>query len=345
MLLVGAFALAATLALVAAALHHDHSVSPPHGPYTATGWTFGDRSSLREAAQAGGLNAVSADWLQSRADGSVVAPREVPGFLASVRARHLEPWITLTDYDQSRQRFDPSIAAAILASPRAMRRQVAAVAAWCRSRDVAGLDLDWEALTAEQRDRYSVFVGLLAAALHHDGRRLAVDVFPKTSEPGTWDAPQAQDWTRLGKSADFVNVMTYNYSGSWSGPGPLSPPAWMDAVLSFAATRIAPAKIVMGVGLYGRTWHGSQTADLTWADVQRIVARDHPRRSRDGSGELRLEYSDSGGAHVAYFPDARAVAVKLRMMLRDHPGIAGIACWQMGQADPGVWPRIHQLLH
>jgi spore germination protein YaaH len=51
---------------------------------------------------------------------------------------------------------------------------------------VDGVDVDWEALTAEQRGRYAAFVEELARRLHRDGRLIAVDVYPKTREPGWW---------------------------------------------------------------------------------------------------------------------------------------------------------------
>src|SRR5690606_28392196 len=140
-----------------------------------------------------------------------------------------------------------------------------------REHGVAGVDVDWEAVKAVRRDEFSAFVEQLARRLHRDGRLIAVDVYPKVSEPGGWDGPRAQDWARLGRAVDQFRVMTYNYSGSWSGPGPLAPPDWMDRVLRFAESRVPADRVVMGIGFYGREWHADgTTADLVWADVRAI---------------------------------------------------------------------------
>jgi len=40
--------------------------------------------------------------------------------------------------------------------------------------------------------------------------------------------------------------MTFDYSGSWSEPGPISPPPWAEEVLAFAETRVPASKIMMG---------------------------------------------------------------------------------------------------
>ena len=123
----------------------------PRGPYLIGAWTFGDRGSLARAVDAGAIDEVSVDWLQSRADGSVAAPRADAGFIAEARKQDCRVIVTLTDYDEATHRFDPAIAAAILASAETRRRHVAAVADWCRDQGVDGVDVDWEALTAAQR--------------------------------------------------------------------------------------------------------------------------------------------------------------------------------------------------
>ena len=172
-----------------------------------------------------------------------------------------------------------------------------------------------------------------------------MDVFPKTSEPGAWSIPRAQDWARLGGAVDEFHVMTYNYSGSWSGPGPLSPPGWMDRVLTFAETQVPAGKVFMGLGFYGRDWRGATTTDLVWRDVQRIRSAHHPRQGRAVSGELVLNYGTGASRHTVYFPDARAIAAKLAHDAARHPHIRGVFCWLMGQEDPAVWQVLRKGLH
>ena len=317
----------------------------PHGPYLIGAWTFGDRASLRRAVAAGAIDEVSVDWLQSRADGSLEAPKYDAGFISLARRDDCRVFVTLTDYDEATHRFDPAISAAILAGPGSRRRHAAAVAVWCHEHHVDGVDVDWEAVKGSRRDDYSKFVADLAEALHHDGRKIAVDVYPKTREPGGWDGPRAQDWKALGRKVDEFRVMTYNFSGSWSAPGPLSPPAWMNRILDFAETQVTPRKIVMGVGFYGRDWCGSTTTDLVWADVERIREADKPRETRGPSAELSLTYRRDSARHTAFFPDAQAIDAKLQMMLEHHPGIRGISCWIMGQEDPATWKVLRERLH
>jgi spore germination protein YaaH len=336
----GCVSVAAAFAL-ASALDDDR----PHGPYLIGAWTFGDRDSLAAAVKAGAIDEVSVDWLQSRSDGSVTAPRLDTGFIEQARREDCRVFATLTDYDEARHAFDPAIPAAILETPATRRRHAAAVAAWCRTYDVAGVDVDWEALRAKDRDAFSAFVEELARRLHADGRLIAVDVVPKLDDSGSWSTPRAQDWARLGRAVDQFRVMTYNYSGSWSGPGPLSPPDWMDRVLTYAETQVPPRSIVMGLGFYGRDWQGPTTRDLVWGDVQAIRAGSNPKEMRTGSRELYLRYQAGDEVHEAYFPDAAAIRAKVAMMLSRHPHLRGVYAWQMGQEDPRAWRELARALH
>ena len=337
---VGIVAVAAAFAL-ASALDDDR----PSGPYLIGAWTFGDRASLATAVKAGALDEVSVDWLQSRADGSVAAPRLDTAFIAEAKRKDCRVFATLTDYDEATHTFDRSIPAAILETESTRRRHAAAVAAWCKDHDLAGVDVDWEALKASDRDAFSAFVEELARRLHDDGRLIAVDVVPKLREPGGWDTPRAQDWARLGRAVDQFRVMTYNYSGSWSGPGPLSPPDWIDRVLSYAESQVPPRRIVMGLGFYGRDWQGSTTKDLIWSDVQAIRVGDSPKELRTGSRELYLAYRRVGAVHQAFFPDAAAIRPKVAMMLSRHPHLRGVYAWEMGQEDPHAWRELARALH
>ena len=335
-LLVGLAALVAVF-LVARAVQTGRST---RGPYLLGAWTFGNGASLDRAVKAGALDEVSCDWLQSRADGGVAAPQLDNAFVDRARRAGCRVFVTLTDYDQTSRRFDRRISAAILASPQTRRAHAAAVTGWVKAHGFDGLDVDWEALRGTQRGAFSDFVRVLAAQAHAKGLQVAVDVYPKLTEPGSWDGPRSEDWAALGKAVDQFRIMTYDYSGSWSGPGPLSPPVWVDRVLTFAQTKVAARKIIMGVGLYGRLWHGSRTTDLRWVDLQGIIAREAPRRSRGASRELVLRYRTAGQAAVAYFPDAKALAAKLRVLRQGHPHVGGIYCWLMGEEDPAVWPLI-----
>jgi spore germination protein YaaH len=43
---------------------------------------------------------------------------------------------------------------------------------------------------------------------------------------------------------------------------------------------------------------------------------------------------------VVFYVDRKALAAKLDMLLREHPGVAGIAIWEAKDEDPRFWDVI-----
>jgi spore germination protein YaaH len=204
-----------------------------------------------------------------------------------------------------------------------------------------GVDLDWEALHPADRNRFSVFVTSLANSLHKRRKSLSIAVHAKTSEPGDWDGPKAQDWLKLGAAVDEFKIMTYDYSGPWSAPGPIAPPAWADAVLNHAESLVPPSKIMMGVPFYGYNWQSGSCTDVDWISARALVKRHGATIHRDPSREAVFTYVDDRAAsHTVYFQDRAAISAKLRMLLQKHPAIRGIAIWRMGGEAASFWDEI-----
>jgi len=310
--------------------------------YKVTAWTLGDAASLEAAAAADAVDEVDFDWYHTQADGSVTAEDEDPDLVAAARGYDLNLFATVTNSTSSGTAFSRDVAAAVLASPDRRRRFIDDLLTLVRDMGYDGVDLDWEELRPADRDRFSALVEELAEALHADGRFLSIAVMPKTSEPGEWDNQKYADWSRIGKAADEFKIMTYSFSGPWGDPGPQAPLDWADQVLTFAERKVPPGKIFMGVPFYGFDWHGGSVATVS-GHRGASLARDYGAAvSRDAaSGEATMTFTDDNGeTHTVYFQDRKAVAAKLAALRADHPDIAGISVWVMGQEASGFWPLI-----
>lgn len=316
-------------------------------PYQVSAWTFGDYTSLENACEREAIDEVAVDWYFSRADGRLrVSGDEDPAFVSQARTCRLRVLATVSNWNKVLGDFDPEIAATILASKTSRHRHAVRIVQLCNSKGYDGIDLDWESLRGGDRHRFSAFVEELAWLLHQNDKILAIAVHAKTSEPGSWSGEKAQDWQRLGAAVDEFKIMTYDYSGAWSDPGPIAPPSWAKKVLTFARTCVPAAKILMGIPFYGRDWHDSETADCEYREVQALIAKYQPTVKRHAtSREATFSYTEAEGAdHLVFFQDRRALAAKLAMLLKAHPEIAGIAIWRMGGETPAFWNEIRRQL-
>jgi spore germination protein len=315
------------------------AATPGAGHWQVSAWTFGSRTSLRTANDAGAIGEVQPDWYTVRADGTLVSHGVDPTYVQFAHSLGSQVLATVSNY--SGGDFSPRIAHAILTSDAARAKLVAALTDACTTIGYDGVDLDFESVPAADRGLLSSFVEELAAALHADGRLLAIAVHPKTSEPGDWSGARAEDYARLGAAVDEFQVMTYAYSGPWSGPGPIAPPRWAGRVLDFTVTQVDPAKVWMGLPFYGADWWPGGGSEITWRQATRRLQAHHRRITRTLSREARFTYRDGRGRrHVVYFQDRTALVAKLAVLTKAHPDIAGVAIWVMGGEDPRFWPLL-----
>lgn len=235
---------------------------------------------------------------------------------------------------------DPARVTAMLKTDKALNAHVNTLVSLVRTKGYDGLDVDYESMAAADRSRFSTFITRLASSLHGYGKQLTVAVHAKTAEPGTWSGPQAQDYGAIGRAADRVRVMTYDYSWTTSAAGPIAPLGWVAAVAKFAASVIPPAKVELGVPLYGYDWVGSHGVGVTYDQVQALLSTYAVTPVWDAvAAEHHFSYVAADGAgHEVWYGDATSVASVLTVA--DTYALAGVACWRLGGEDAGVWPVI-----
>lgn len=280
-------------------------------------------------------SSVSPFWYEMSSTGGVVG---YPGagevrIVTGIRSAGVRVVPTITND------FDPVRVGAMLSTARKRTAHVKVLTALAAARNYDGLDIDYENLAATDRNRYSAFITELAAALHRSGRILTVAVHPKTSEPGSWSGPQAQDYAALGKAADRLRVMAYDYSWATSPAGPVAPIAWVADVAAFAARTVGPAKVELGVPLYGYDWVGNRGAGLTHESaVQLMRTHGATRTWNEAAAEASFTYSAGGASHTVWYSDAASVSARLALV--DRYGLSGVAFWRLGGEDPAVWSAV-----
>jgi spore germination protein YaaH len=214
---------------------------------------------------------------------------------------------------------------------------VARIRELVRKHGFDGIDVDYEHLVAADRPFFTAFVTELAAGLHADRKLLSVTLHPKSAEPGPQPKNQAQDYAAIGRVADEVRVMMYDYHWDTSAAGAVAPIAWVRKVMTWAATQVPRHKLVLGVATYGYDWVGKSGTSLMWVDVvRRARARGVAERYDTTAQAPWFSYVDGRGAtHTVWYENARSIAAK-RAVMREL-GLGGMHYWRLGGEDPAVW--------
>jgi chitinase len=202
------------------------------------------------------------------------------------------------------------------ASPQTRADFIESVVAFLRRQAFDGIDLDWEypgeigvpcppAHTCQRPEDKRNFATLvrevrtaLDAAGRADGKRYLATIAAGADDKFVFDSMGSAAWlVELAASLDWINLMTYDYHGSWetvSGlnaplardprdPTPVDArtPVNIDATVSrYLAIGIPPRKLALGLPFYGKGWAGCPAGPRGDGLYQRCAGM---ARSADGS--------------------------------------------------------------
>lgn len=298
-------------------------------------------------ANRGNFNEVS-PWIYGIArNGQIVA--QVPERAAETAAgmdrlrRSGIPLVpTIANVTNGRWAYEP--VADILHDPAAMDQHVTGIVALVKREGYAGIDIDYEDLRATDREAFNTFATRLGEALHAEDKILSIALFAKTSDAGEDQRNVAQDYAAIGRAANEVRLMAYDYHWSASSPGPVAPITWVRQMLDYAKTQIPAHKIVLGVPVAGFDWVEGRGEPVTWLQCfGRTKAFNATLEYDRLSQSPSFRYTDGEGrAHEVWFENAESTTAKLEAA--KGAGIRGVYLWMIGGEDDRTWDQLHQVL-
>jgi chitinase len=144
-----------------------------------------------------------------------------------------------------------------------------------------GVDLDWEypvsgGLDSNEtrpadKQNYTLLVQAIRSALNANEQTTGKDYLVTMAVPPGYSVAQNFELDKLAPLVDWMNVMAYDYHGSWDNttghnaplyPNPASPFADeskfnVDYIMNYYASAGVPkSKLIMGAPVYGRSWKG-----------------------------------------------------------------------------------------
>ncbi len=221
-----------------------------------------------------------------------------------------------------------------------------------------GWQFDFEQIHVSDRDSLSRFYREAAEALHANGMKLSIAVYPdpgdlqNASEFHTWlweYLVGAYDLKALADAGDFITLMTYLQHTPRTPPGPVGGLPYVERVVRTAlAQGVAPQQLSLGIAFFSMHWRTEWNAErkgyswgrgLGWSAASDLVRNAGAKLEWDAAqGASYARWENHGVFEYAWIEDARALAPKLKLQKRY--GLRGISVWRIGQEDPGVWKQL-----
>ena len=211
-----------------------------------------------------------------------------------------------------------------------------------------GIDLDYEGLKPEVKNQFTSFVQKLAENLHSKGKILSITVQVKKDDDDNWRGPGAMDYGELGKIADQVRIMTYDYSRLNTKPGAIAPIDWFQNVIRYTKKHIPQNKIVIGIPTYGYKWcledkMNCEKKGIVYEGVENIISKYGvtPEWNSRNKAPWFLYIDEFENKYAVNYENHESLKAKLEVVREEE--VNGIAIWRLGSEDPDNYKVIEQM--
>lgn len=213
-----------------------------------------------------------------------------------------------------------------------------------------GWQFDFEQMTSDKRDKYTAFVRRAYPEFKKAGQLFSVAVIAQYSlNPA--DYPKnlwyrvigAYDYKELGKSSDFLSIMSYDQADS---DGPVASLPWVKKVIRFAIGQVPPSKLSLGIPFYFWKWDAKtgkmvdiggygRIAELSKNDKQVVKWGWDPEHQVPF-----VDYFKNQKKYTAWYENSKSFSrkVDLAMLYKLH----GFSAWTLGLEDPKIYPYLKE---
>lgn len=279
------------------------------------------------------------------ADGSLAALRD-EGILAAAGQYSVLPWMHLSTMTEE-GRFSSARAEALLGSASRQETLLGQIKEILKEKGYGGLDVDFEYIRPELGAAYAAFVDRLRRELNSLGCSVLVALAPKTFAGQRGLLYEAHDYAALGRAANGVLLMTYEWGYTAGPPMAVAPLDKVRQVVDYALTEIPAEKLFLGVPVYGYDWplpfrEGVTRGESVSPQEALALARRHGAEIRyDETAQAPwFRYTAAAGReHEVWFEDARSSYAKFR--LAAEKGLQGVGLWNLMRPAPQTYLALH----
>ena len=288
-----------------------------------------DRGALQSALQY--LSHISPFSYGINADGSLVLLNDAD-IISIAGGYGVKPLLIVTTLTEQGT-FNSQRSADVLESEEFANTLIQNIINQLEKYDYFGVDIDFEYIPSNLRENYAAFIENLKSKITPLGYKTFVSLAPKTSGIQRGLLYEAHDYALLGKAADYLLIMTYEWGYTYGPPLAVAPIDKVREVINYAVSEIDTAKILLGVPNYAYDWtlpyeSGSRAESMSNTEAvnraRRVGANIH---FDEKSQTPYYNYYKDGKEHVVWFEDARSV--KARMELINEFSLAGMSIWNI----------------
>ena len=315
---------------------------------------------------------------------------QVDGTIKNALKIDEEPWTTLmTEAKKKNVKVYPSILSyphnenekyglyLMLAQRKSRYAHEQAIVALVKKYKVDGIDIDYEAKTAETGPYFSAFLTELAKALHKENKKLICTIeartppesrYATTSQIVLSKVEYSNDYKVIGRVCDQVRIMAYDQSTDDASLTianksqglvykPVADIEWVEKVMTLAMRDIKPSKLILGIPTYGYKYEVvrkqgesvptySRIGSMNYYYANQLAESLHITPTRNDTQEVSFTYATTTGVNGESLGGIKeylvwysdALSIKDKIRLAKLYKLGGVALFKIdGGNDPKVW--------
>lgn len=281
-------------------------------------------------------------------EGNLVYPASDDGWMIrEAREAGVRPVLTLTPLGAD-GRFNNNLVSALVREEAVQQRLIWELGRTMQERGFEGLDIDFEYVLAEDRERFAAFVRKARQVMNLFGYPVTAALAPKTSAGQKGLLYEGIDYRLLGEAANSVMLMTYEWGYSQGPPMAVAPIHMVRRVVEYAVTEIPREKISLGIPNYGYDWPLPYERGVTRART--INNREAVQIAIDYGVNIRFDetaqspyfrYWQYGIQHEVWFEDVRSIKAKFNLI--QEYGLLGAGYWQLMNFFKANWLMMDEM--
>ncbi|MCC2528272.1 glycosylase [Bacillus halotolerans] len=309
------------------------------------GYTTGDTASYNSLTKYHKyISSIATDTFAFDKNGRVIG--DVPSKqLTYAKKNKIKTWAVISNYNDAIYDFDGNLANRVMTDKTARKRFTDQLISLAKKHHYYGVNIDFEAVNPKDRSAYSSFIQYVSQALKKKHIKTMVSVPAKSADDKNDDWSWPYDYAKIGKYADYVQVMTYDEHGIWGEPGSVASTSWIKRSLQFSVKKIKANKVIMGVPAYGYDWDlkdGSNSSAKEWNDIESLIKKQIAKPAfNKKTGSMTFSYTDKKKhKHVVWYENEKTIETKSR--LAKQYKIAGVSVYALGHESESFWKAIQK---
>ncbi|MBO5244648.1 MAG: hypothetical protein J6B02_00965 [Selenomonadales bacterium] len=284
-----------------------------------------------------GLDILSPTWFKIEDRDGNLASKATRAYVDDAHAKGYRVWALVSNS------FDRDLTRDVLADPRARQNVIRQLAVYSLIYDLDGINIDFENVYDEDKDKLTEFVGEASELFRQMGLVSSVDV-TVPSNSSYWSL--CFDRKALAERVDYMMVMTYDEH--WAAcpvSGSVASLPWVETNIEKMLKLVPKEKLLLGIPLYTREWTETKNGNKIKArsktrwmkDVNALIAeKELTPTYLEEAGQDYIEYEEDGKLHRIWIENAKSVDKRLSLIQKYD--LAGAASWRKGFETEDIWP-------